>query len=325
MEPILEICDLSVDYRTPRGTVHALRRVSLKVPRGKVVGIVGESGCGKSTLLGSIIRLLPPSSTVTGGQILFEGRNLLSLGQESMRRLRGDRISTVFQDPMTSLNPVHSIGWQMVDIQFREKLSRREKRARAAEMLAQVGIPDPMQRLDQYPHEFSGGMRQRIAIAMALLSNPDLLIADEPTTALDVSMEAQIMHLLRELQQRVKASVLLITHHLGLVAELCDHVVVMYAGEVVEAGGVEQVLLAPRHPYTRALLDCDPARITTPTRSLPTIAGEVPNLQSLSSGCIFAPRCSDAIESCRSALPPMVQLEGLHQARCQRIADGQPA
>ena len=325
MEPILEVQNFSVDYQTPHGAVHALRRVSFSIPRGQVVGVVGESGCGKSTLLSGIIRLLSPNSSIIGGQIFYEGQDLLALSEKDMRQLRGHRISTVFQDPMTSLNPVYSIGWQMTDIQFRERMPRSDKRARATEMLRQVGIADPKQRLDQYPHELSGGMLQRIAIAMALLSTPALLIADEPTTALDVSMEAQIMQLMRELQQKVKASVLLITHHLGLVAELCDHVVVMYAGEVVETGTVDQVFLTPGHPYTRALIDCDPARIVTPTRSLLIIVGAVPDLRVLPSGCFFASRCPNVEDVCRSKPVTFVQLAAGHQVRCRRVGDEQPA
>src|SRR5690625_1364186 len=230
---LLEIRNLSLQFRTPRGRAKVLRDVSLDVPRGRILGVVGESGCGKSTLTSSIIRLLPGNAEITGGQINFDGRDLLSFSEREMRALRGGRISMIFQDPMTSLNPVRSIGQQMVDIQHRNAIPTRAERNRAAEMLASDGIPDPVSRLRAYPHQFSGGMRQRIAIAMALMAEPDLLIADEPTTALDATLEVQIIGLLRQLQQDFRCSVIFVTHHLGVVAELCDDVVVMYAGEEI--------------------------------------------------------------------------------------------
>jgi oligopeptide/dipeptide ABC transporter ATP-binding protein len=281
------------------------------------MGIVGESGSGKSTLIGAATRLLPENADISGA-VQFDGEDLLALKSAALRALRGRRIAMVFQDPMTALNPVLSIGQQMTDIQYRDRLSATDKRDRAAAMLSRVGIPDAAARLSRHPHEFSGGMRQRIAIAMALLGNPDLLIADEPTTALDVTMEAQIIHLLRLLRKDFHGSILFVSHNLGLIAELCDDVTILYAGEVIEQGPVRNILLQPRHPYTRALLDCDPARIPGMARILPTIGGEVPNLVSPPPGCVFAPRCQMASDICLT--PPPAHRVGLgHVARCHKV------
>jgi len=319
---LLSIRDLSLSFRTPRGRLQALRRVNLEVPRGRIVGVVGESGCGKSTLIASILRLLPPNAEVTGGAIRFEGRDLLELSPRAMRELRGRRIAMVFQDPMTALNPVLSIGRQMIDVQYREGRSRREKRERAVEMLARVGIPDPAQRLEAYPHQFSGGMRQRIAIAMALMMEPDLLIADEPTTALDATLEVQIIGLLQALQRDFGCSILFVTHHLGVVAELCEEVVVMYAGEVVERGPVEAVFRNPAHPYTARLLACDPGRIVERSRNLPTIPGEIPDLVSPPPGCVFRPRCPEAFARCELEAPAEHAVGSGQSARCH-LAEGE--
>jgi oligopeptide/dipeptide ABC transporter ATP-binding protein len=320
-DAVLEVRDLSIDFLTPRGPVQALRRVGLTVPRHSTVGVVGESGSGKTTLISAAIRLLPDNAEIRGGEVLFEGQDVLRMSPRQLRDLRGRRISMVFQDPMTALNPVLSIGTQMVDIQYRDKgLSTAAKRDRAAEMLRRVGIPDPRQRLDNYPHEFSGGMRQRIAIAMALLGNPELLIADEPTTALDVTMEAQIIHLLRELQKDYKSSILFISHNLGLIAELCDYVVILYAGTVVEQGSVRDVFHRPSHPYTEALLVCDPALLQETTRELPTIPGEVPDLAPPPPGCIFAARCPKVFDRCRVEDPAATWVAEGHMARCHLAA-----
>ena len=318
MDLLLEVRDLTVDFLTPRGPVHALRNVDLAVPRGEIVGLVGESGCGKTTLISAVMRLLAENAEIRGGQILLDGRDLLELGENELRRLRGDRIAMVFQDPMTALNPVLTIATQAIDIQYRAGASRAEKRRRAIDMLRRVGIPDPEQRVDGYPHQFSGGMRQRICIALALIAGPDLLIADEPTTALDVTLEAQIIHLLRELKDEVRGSLLFVSHHLGLVAELCDRVNVMYAGEVVESGTVHDVFHRPQHPYTRALLLCDPARIDEPSRALPTIAGDVPSLIEVPQGCVFRPRCLSAFERCLVP-PPLYPAAPGHVARCHLL------
>ena len=322
LDPVLDIRNLSVDFVTPRGRVHALREVSLKVPRNRIVGVVGESGSGKTTLVLAALALLPGNAEVTGGEVRFEGRSVLRLAEAELERLRGQRIAAVFQDPMSSLNPVLRIRTQMVDIQYRLPIGAREKRARAALMLRRVGIADPERRIDDYPHQLSGGMRQRVAIAMALLGRPDLLIADEPTTALDVTLEAQIIHLLRELKRSFAGGVLFVSHNLGLIAELCDQVVVMYAGEVVEEGGVFDVFHRPAHPYTRALLECDPAGDQRPGQALATIPGEVPDLIRRTQGCVFAPRCARALERCRRISPGWTATGEGHRARCHLLASG---
>ena len=321
MDPVLSIRDLSLDFETPPGPVHALRNVSLEVPRRHIVGIVGESGSGKSTVIAAAMRLLANNATIRGGEVIFNGRDVLAMSQDELRALRGEEISMVFQDPMTSQIPVLTIGRQMTDIQYRRReVSKAEKRRLAVDMMRRVGISDPEQRLDQYPHQFSGGMRQRIAIAMALLMNPQLLIADEPTTALDVTMEAQIIHLLRELKESFEGSILFVSHNLGLIAELCDYVVVMYAGEVVEQGSVEDLFYRASHPYTRALLECDPARIEDTSPILPTIPGEVPDLHLVPRGCVFAPRCPQAMARCPQEPARVAALGGGHQARCHLLS-----
>lgn len=314
-DTLLQIADLSVDYETARGELKALRDISFDVRKGEIVGIVGESGCGKSTLISSILRLTAPNTRFRKGEVRFKGQNLLTASEREMRALRGADISIVFQDPMQTHNPVLSIGQQLVDIQHRLNVSRAEKRANAARMLGAVGIPDPEARLAQFPHEFSGGMRQRIAIAMALMSKPDLLIADEPTTALDATLEVQIIERLKELQSELHCAILFISHHLGVIAELCDRVVVMYAGAVVESGDVREIFHAPRHPYTRRLIDCDPGHIKERARVLPTIPGEVPDLTRLPSGCIFRDRCDRSFDRC-AQVPPLSQLNDSHQAAC---------
>lgn len=320
--PILDIRNLSISFATPRGSVDALRNVSLTVPPDRIVGIVGESGCGKTTLISAVMRLLAHNAIVRAGTIQFEGTDVLTMAENDLRDLRGRRMAMVFQDPMTSLNPVVPIATQMIDIQYRDAGSTRDKLARAVAMLRKVGIPDPEQRIQGYPHQFSGGMRQRISIAMALLMNPALLIADEPTTALDVTMEAQIIHLLRQLRRDFQGSILFVSHNLGLIAELCDEVVVMYAGEVVEQGEVRQLFHRARHPYTRLLLECDPARIAATTRRLPTIEGSLPDLAQLPGGCIFAARCPQAYAPCATEAPGSYAVAPGHTARCFRVRDG---
>ncbi|MCY3769264.1 MAG: ABC transporter ATP-binding protein [Gammaproteobacteria bacterium] len=319
---VLEIKGLSVEFSTERGRLPALRNVDLAVPAGAIVGVVGESGCGKSTMIHSIVRLLSPNGRVVSGSIHFEGSDLLGMTEPEMRSIRGDRISMVSQDPMISLNPVLSIGTQMVDIQYREKLDKSRKRARAVTMLQRVGIPDAAERLDDYPHQFSGGMRQRIAIAMALQAEPSLLIADEPTTALDATLEVQIIHRLQELQQSMGCSILFISHHLGVIAELCDLVVVMYGGEVVENGTVRDIFHRPMHPYTQKLIECDPARMVEITRVQPTIPGEVPDLARLPAGCIFSGRCHLAFGKCHDQPPALAGQDGGHRARCHLTDPG---
>jgi peptide/nickel transport system ATP-binding protein len=316
MADVLAVRDLSVDFRTQRGRVHALRRVGLRVPENTIVGIVGESGSGKSTLVWAVTRLLAGNAVVEGGSIRFGETDVLALSERELRRFRGDQVSIVFQDPMTSQIPVMTYARQMADIQYRERRSAAEKRRLAIRMMRRVGIPDPETRIDQHPHHFSGGMRQRAGIAMALLMDPALLIADEATTALDVTMEAQIVHLLRELKRELDASIMVVSHNLGLIAELCDQVVVMYAGEVVERGSVHDIFHRPSHPYTQALMACDPARVLERTRTLPTIPGDVPDLHGVPAGCVFAERCPSAMEVCHSQPPRDHQIGGGHIARC---------
>ncbi|PZU81893.1 MAG: peptide ABC transporter ATP-binding protein [Shinella sp.] len=314
-EPLLEIENLCVDYETDRGDLKALRDISFDVRKGEIVGIVGESGCGKSTLISTILRLTAPNMRFRNGAVRFKGENLLDASDRRMRALRGSDISIVFQDPMQTHNPVISIGRQLVDIQHRSKASRASKRAHAAKMLAAVGIPDAATRLKQFPHELSGGMRQRIAIAMALMSEPDLLIADEPTTALDATLEVQIIERLKDLQKEFGCSILFISHHLGVIAELCDRVVVMYAGAVVESGSVREIFHDPKHPYTRRLIECDPGHIKGRARVLPTIPGELPDLINLPSGCIFRDRCDQAMQRC-AQVPPLEILSNGRSAAC---------
>ena len=327
MAPLLDIRNLSVDFRTPRGRVHALRDVSFSVPRGKVVGIVGESGSGKSTVIWTLTRLLAGNAIIEGGTAEFDGADVLRLSESRMMDVRGENISVVFQDPMTSQSPVLSYRRQMTDVLYRRRgMSMADKRARAIEMMRRVGIPDPESRIVQYPHQFSGGMRQRASIAMALLMDPMLLVADEPTTALDVTMEAQIIHLIRELQRELQATIIVVSHNLGLIAELCDEVVVMYAGEVVETGGVHDIFHRAAHPYTRALLECDPAREVTRSRHLPVIPGDLPDLHRRPAGCVFTPRCGLATDVCSERQPASfeVSADG-HAARCHLLDGSLPA
>lgn len=308
---LLDIRNFSLKY----GAVAALRNITLAIGKGEIVGVVGESGCGKSSLISSILRLLPVAARPQGG-IFFKGHNLYDMSDTEMRDLRGAAMSVIFQDPMRAHNPLMRIGTQMTDIQYREKISRAEKLKRAADILRQVDIPEPLLRLRQYPHQFSGGMLQRIAIAMALLSRPDLLIADEPTTALDATLEVRIIDMLKQLQRDYGCSILFVSHHLGVIAELCQKVAVMYAGEVVEFGVLRDVFANPRHPYTRRLLECDPAQTRQAVRRLPTIAGEVPDLANLPAGCVFAPRCDKALAKCTAQRPPIFGGDGGHGAAC---------
>ena len=312
-ENILKIRDLSVNYHTDRGKLKALRHVNLDIPKGSIVGVVGESGCGKSTLITSIIRQLDDNADIPNGLIEFEKQDLLKLSQDNMRNISGTKISIVFQNPMSTLNPVISIGRQMIDIQYRDKISKKTKKQRSIDMLTKVGIPDPHIQFNQYPHELSGGMQQRVSIAMALQAGPSLLIADEPTTALDATLEVQILKLLKELQEEMGCSILFVSHHLGVIAELCDHVVVMYAGQVVEQGSTYEIFNKPAHPYTIKLLECDPASISQKQRLLPSIPGEIPDLTNLSGGCIFKNRCDQSIDHCDQYTPILKEFDNTHQ------------
>ncbi|MBI2389837.1 MAG: ABC transporter ATP-binding protein [Deltaproteobacteria bacterium] len=314
-KPLLEVRDLVTSFRTDRGLLRAVDGVSFTVPARSTVGVVGESGSGKSVTSLSIMRLIPsPPGHIESGSVKLEGRELLALSEREMRKVRGNEISMIFQEPMTSLNPVYTVGSQIVEaIRIHQKRSRSEAWARAVEMLRLVGIPSPEQRARAYPHELSGGMRQRVMIAMALACEPKLLIADEPTTALDVTIQAQVLDLLRKLQRLLGMSVVLITHDLGVVAEFADRVVVMYAGRVVEEGTVEEVFSAPKHPYTEGLLRSLP-RLGPSTgarpRRLPTIEGMVPDLRELPKGCRFQDRCGYVIDKCREIEPELLPVVG---------------
>ena len=317
---VLSVKDLSISYQTDSGPLQALRGVSFDIDDNDIVGIVGESGCGKSTLIGSIIKLLDNNAIVEKGEIFFQDKNIISLSDDDMKDILGVDISVIFQDPMQAHNPVLTIGQQMIDIQYRDKKSKKQKQNHAIEMLQLVGMPDPESRIYQYPHEFSGGMRQRIAIAMALMVKPALLIADEPTTALDATLEVQIIQKLKELQKKIHCSILFVSHHLGVIAELCDEVIVMYAGEIVESGSVRDIFHRPKHPYTQALFACDPGRILEKSKELPTIEGEIPNLINLPKGCIFKDRCSQRIDRCDDEIPSTHQIKNTHMAKCHLLA-----
>jgi oligopeptide/dipeptide ABC transporter ATP-binding protein len=290
---LLEIDNLKVGFDTEAGLVRAVDGVSCRVDKGKTLGLVGESGCGKSVTATSVLRLVPcPPGKIMGGEIRFGEIDILKLPREDLPKIRGKDIAMIFQDPMTSLNPVFTVEKQMGEVlNLRFQMDRRAARARSAEMLKTVGIADPLSRLINYPHELSGGMKQRVMIAMALLCEPQLLIADEPTTALDVTIQAQILHLIRELQKRTGAAVLFITHDMGVVAEMCDEVAVMYAGRVVEQGNVFDIFKRSRHPYTKGLLKSLPQKGTAKKAELPTIEGLVPSLLNPPTFCRFADRC----------------------------------
>ena len=302
--PLLAVENLSVSFATEGGRVTVVEEVSFEVPAGKTVGLVGESGCGKSVSAMTIMRLLPsPPSRIEGGRILFDGRDLAQLPEAEMQAVRGDRIGMIFQEPMTSLNPTLTIGFQIAEVLRRHRgMGAKMARVWSVNVLKQVGIGGADRRLDQYPHQLSGGLRQRVMIAMALVCRPALVIADEPTTALDVTIQAQILDLLRRLQQDMGMAILLITHDLGVVAEMCEDVFVMYAGRIVERAAVAQLFKAPRHPYTAGLLAASPRRTVRGTR-LATIPGMVPAPGKRGTGCSFADRCARVMERCRVERP----------------------
>jgi len=312
---LLEIKDLVVEYQTDDAIIHAVNGVDLVVKEGETLGLVGETGAGKTTIARTILRILPkPQGIVRQGGIFFEGAELLSLHEKAMRKLRGNKIAMVFQDPMTALNPIERVGDQIAEaILLHNNMTKGEAIKRAQEMLEMVGIPG--MRYVEYPHQFSGGMKQRVVIAMALACNPKLLLADEPTTALDVTIQAQVLRLINDLKEKVKASVLLITHDLGVVANTCQSVAVIYAGEIVEYGTAEQVFLNPSHPYTQGLFDSIPKLNSTEPRLKP-IPGLMPDPTNLPVGCKFAERCRYAIEECKQQIPPNVELEPGHQVKC---------
>jgi peptide/nickel transport system ATP-binding protein len=316
--PVLQVSDLKTHFFTQDGVTRAVDGVSFEVKAGETLGIVGESGCGKSVTALSILRLLPPRlGRTVGGSIKFEGRELLDLEERDMREIRGNQIAMIFQEPMTSLNPVLTIGDQIAEaVVIHQKKSRAEGMARAIEMLRVVRIPDPEKRVHDYPHQFSGGMRQRAMIAMALSCNPKLLIADEPTTALDVTIQAQILKLMVELKSEIGAAIMLITHDLGVVAETCQRVIVMYAGRVVEEADIYELFDRPMHPYTRGLMASIPRLKKPGARRLSEIAGIVPNLREPIPGCAFAPRCTMATERCRREAPTLATHGPDHRVSC---------
>ncbi len=314
--PLLEVEDLRVEFPTRRGVLVAVDGISFAIEEGEVLGVVGESGAGKSLTGMSIIGLLEPPGRVAAGRVRLDGRRIDNLAPEAMRRIRGKQIGAVFQDPLTSLNPLYTIGRQLVEtISTHLDLGERAARSRALELLSEVGIPAPERRIDSYPHEFSGGMRQRVVIALALAANPRLLIADEPTTALDVSIQAQIIALMKRLCREHGTAVMLVTHDMGVIAETADRVAVMYAGRIAEIGSVRDVIQAPRHPYTEGLMGSIPTMAERRDR-LVQIEGAMPRLTEIPPGCAFGPRCPKVFPRCRSQRPELMATAGSSRAAC---------
>jgi oligopeptide/dipeptide ABC transporter ATP-binding protein len=323
MEQLLDVRGLRTHFHTSSGVIRAVDGVSWDVRRGETVALVGESGCGKSVSALSVMRLVSqPAGRIEAGEIVFKGRNLLALSEEEMRQVRGREIGMIFQEPMTSLNPVLTIGRQLTEpLEIHLNMSRTESQARAVELLSLVGIPDGGRRLRQFPHQFSGGMRQRIMIAMALACNPALILADEPTTALDVTIQAQILELMKSLSRRLGVAILMITHNLGVVARYADRVNVMYAGRIVERATAREIYANPRHPYTLGLLRSVP-RLDEPRRAkLQPISGQPPDLSRLPAGCSFAPRCAYVVERCRHEIPPLDPVATDHVSACWLARD----
>ncbi|OQY27883.1 MAG: peptide ABC transporter ATP-binding protein [Candidatus Cloacimonetes bacterium 4572_55] len=320
--PLLQIKNLKTYFYTDEGVARAVDGVSYEVEKGQTLGLVGESGCGKSVSSLSTMRLIPvPPGKIIEGEIFFKDQNLLTLPESEMRRVRGNEISMIFQEPMTSLNPVFTCGNQIQEaIMLHQNLPRKEARQQSIEMLKKVGIPAPEQRVDEYPHQLSGGMRQRVMIAMALSCNPSLLIADEPTTALDVTIQAQILDLLNRLQEEFQMAIIMITHDLGVIAEIADRVAVMYAGRVIEYGDVKDIFNRPQHPYTKGLLESIP-KVNEEKSRLAVIRGTVPNPINFPSGCRFHPRCPDVMDICREKFPSLKHKFEDHQVSCWKFLD----
>jgi oligopeptide transport system ATP-binding protein len=318
MEPLLDVKNLRTQFFTQDGVVKAVDDVSFHIMPGETLGIVGESGCGKSITAMSIMRLIPsPPGKIVGGQILFDGEDVMKMSDEEVRSIRGNKIAMIFQDPMTSLNPVLTINRQISEsLELHLGMSKSQSRARSVELLKMVGIPNAEERVDQYPHQFSGGMRQRVMIAMALSCNPSLLIADEPTTALDVTIQAQILDLMRNLQQEHNTALMMITHDLGVVAGMTDRIQVMYAGHVVETAPTEELFANPRHPYTVGLLNSIPRLDAVAKAKLSPIRGLPPDLIDLPDMCPFLPRCDYAREKCEQQNPPLLEVNDVHRSAC---------
>lgn len=318
-DALLKIDNLKTYFYTDKGTVPAVDGVSIQVDKGQIVGLVGESGCGKSITSLSILKLISDPGKIVSGEIWFEGENLVNKSIKDMHEIRGNSISMIFQEPMTSLNPVYTVGKQVSEaiLNHNKKLTKLEAKQRVIEMFNLVGIPEPERRFDVYPHQLSGGLRQRVMIAMALICRSKLLIADEPTTALDVTIEAQILKLMKKLRGEVDTSIIMITHNLGVVAELCDYVYVMYAGKIMEHADIFELFKNPLHPYTEGLLKSIPRRNESDERKrLYSIKGMVPNLLSLPKGCRFQPRCEYAMEICSQKEPEIIEAGNNHQVRC---------
>ncbi len=316
--PILDVSDLKTVFTTRSGEIHAVNAVSFDLAPGELLGVVGESGSGKSVTMMSLIGLLPsPPAEIRGGRAMFDGRDMLAMTQDELREIRGSRIGFVFQDPMTSLNPVFTVGFQLMEpLRVHMNMNKAQARARAVELLELVGIPDAAARLNNYPHQFSGGMRQRVMIAIALACDPQILIADEPTTALDVTIQAQILELVRELRQKLGMAIIWITHDLGVIAGIADRVMVMYGGQVVEQAPVKELFRNPLHPYTRALLETLPGFVGDRAQRLRTIEGQPPSLRAQPTSCPFRARCRHAFERCARENPPMRRDAGGHHVAC---------
>jgi len=316
MTALLEVRDLFLEFKTSRGRLKALTGITFDVQSGEVFGLVGETGCGKTVTGLSILRLLPRSASITGGQVIFEGVDLLTLGRSEIESVRGKKIAMIFQDPSTSLNPVFTVGSQIERVIHQHmKVTKQQAAAKALEVLAAVGLPDVERIMSSYPHQLSGGMQQRVMIAMALSCNPRLLIADEPTTSLDVTIQAQILRLLRGLQKKFDVSVILITHNLGVIAQTCDRLAVLYGGRVAESGSTRDIFNSPQHTYTRGLMNAIP-RPGSRGKKMATVPGMVPSNPGAMTGCTFAPRCEFAFERCRAESPPLFEVGKGHLSAC---------
>jgi len=314
-ENLLEIRNLSVEYHTDEAVIYATNNIDLSVKKGETLGLVGETGAGKTTIAKSILRILPyPQAKIVSGDILLEGRSLLSLSEREIRKVRGKKVAMIFQDPMTALNPIATVGFQIAEaIRLHDKVGRTKAHKSACDMLEMVGIQ--MERFDEYPHQFSGGMKQRVIIAMALACNPELLLADEPTTALDVTIQAQVLDMMRSLKKKLNTAFVMITHDLGVVADFCDSVAVVYAGEIVERGTAEHIFDFPAHPYTLGLFSSLP-RLDTTERRLKPIKGLMPDPTKLPKGCRFCERCPEATEKCGNTHPDDIEIAPGHQVKC---------